>query len=57
MIAVWGFIRKVVAKAKSANLVAALEEILGKPHHIGPLGVSDESGFESSPGEVSAPPT
>lgn len=35
-------IRKIVTKANSLNLVAALEEILGKPHLIGPLGVSDE---------------
>jgi DNA-binding NarL/FixJ family response regulator len=35
-------IRKVVSKANSSKLVTALEEILGKPHQIGPLLVSDE---------------
>ena len=42
-------IRKVISKTKSANLVADLEDLLGKPHHIGPLGVTDEYAIE--PGE------
>ena len=45
-------IRKVVSN--SSNLVAALEEILGKPHQIGPLGVSDEYAVDPPPGEDSA---
>lgn len=39
-------IRKVVSKANSSKLIAALEEILGKPHQIGPLLVSDEYTIE-----------
>ena len=35
-------IRKVVSKATSRSLVAALEEVLGKPHGVGPIGVSGE---------------
>jgi DNA-binding NarL/FixJ family response regulator len=35
-------IRKIVSKANSQKLVAALEEVLGKPHDIGPIGVSDD---------------
>ena len=31
-------IRKVVSKANSQSLVAALEEVLGKPHDVGPIG-------------------
>jgi DNA-binding NarL/FixJ family response regulator len=47
-------ILKVVSKANSSNLVAALEEILGKPHHIGPLHVSDEYAVDPHPGEDAA---
>jgi DNA-binding NarL/FixJ family response regulator len=47
-------IRKVISKTKSANLVADLEEILGKPHNIGPLGVSDAYAIEPVRGEETA---
>ena len=52
-------IRKVFSKANSSVLVAALEEILGKPHEIGPLGVTDEYAQEPVRGEssVSSKPT
>ena len=54
-------IRKVFSKASSSNLVATLEEILGKPHEVGPLLVNDEytvepSSGESSPSELTQPP-
>jgi DNA-binding NarL/FixJ family response regulator len=47
-------IRKVISKTKSANLVADLEEILGKPHNVGPLRVGDEYVIEPPPGQNSA---
>jgi DNA-binding NarL/FixJ family response regulator len=47
-------IRKVVSKANSSKLVAALEEVLGKPHQIGPLLVGDEYKVEPIQGEDSA---
>ena len=52
-------IRKVFSKANSSTLVAALEEILGRPHNIGPLGISDEYTQEPAPGQgsVSIRPT
>jgi DNA-binding NarL/FixJ family response regulator len=40
---------KVIPKASSTNLVAELEEILGKQHEIGPLSVSDEYILELDP--------
>jgi DNA-binding NarL/FixJ family response regulator len=46
-------IRRVVAKASSASLLSALEEILGKPRQDGPLLVSNEY-LEPLPGEGSA---
>lgn len=42
-------IRKVISKSKSANLVAELEEILGKPHENRPLNVSGEYILELDP--------
>jgi len=39
-------IRKVISKTKSANLVADLEGLLGKPHQFGPLSVTDEYAIE-----------
>lgn len=52
-------IRRVISKTKSMNLVADLEEILGKPLNVGPLGVSDEYTVEPVQGEdsVTATPT
>jgi DNA-binding NarL/FixJ family response regulator len=47
-------IRKVVSKANSSRFVAALEEILGEPHNIGPLGVSDAYAIEPVRGEETA---
>jgi DNA-binding NarL/FixJ family response regulator len=44
-------IRKVISKTKSLNLVSDLEEILGKPHEIGPLGVTVEYAIEPAQGE------
>jgi CheY-like chemotaxis protein len=46
-------IRKVISKTKS-DLVADLAEILGKPHNIGPLDVSDAYAIEPVPGEEAA---
>jgi DNA-binding NarL/FixJ family response regulator len=46
-------IRKIVSKANSSKLVAALEEVLGKPHDIGPIGVSDEYTVDPVRGEGS----
>jgi DNA-binding NarL/FixJ family response regulator len=46
-------IRKVISKTKSANLVADLEGLIGKPHNIGPLGVSDGYAVEPTRGEDS----
>jgi DNA-binding NarL/FixJ family response regulator len=46
-------IRKVISKTKS-DLVADLAEILGKPHNIGPLGVSDAYAIEPVRGEEAA---
>jgi len=50
-------IRKVISKANSSNLVAALEEILGKPRQDGPLLVSNEYEVEPVPGEDAASAT
>lgn len=52
-------IRKVISKANSSKLVAAMEEVLGKPHDIGPMEVSDEYTIEPFRGEgsVSIKPT
>ena len=52
-------IRKVISKTNSSKLVAAMEEILSKPHHIGPMEVSDEYTIEPFRGEgsVSIKPT
>src|SRR5579864_776857 len=53
-------IRKVISKTKSANLIADLEGLIGKPHNIGPLGVSDGYAIEATRGEddsVAATPT
>jgi DNA-binding NarL/FixJ family response regulator len=50
-------IRKVILKTKSLNLVADLEEILGKPHEIGPLGVTTEYAIEPAQGEDPATAT
>jgi DNA-binding NarL/FixJ family response regulator len=52
-------IRKVISKTKSANLVADLEGLIGKPHNIGPLGVGDGYAVEPTRGEdsVTATPT
>jgi DNA-binding NarL/FixJ family response regulator len=52
-------IRKVISKANSSKLIAAMEEVLGKPHDIGPMGVSDEYSIEPVRGEgsVSIKPT
>jgi len=44
-------IRKVISKTKSANLIADLEGLIGKPHNIGPLGVSDGYAIEPTRGE------
>jgi DNA-binding NarL/FixJ family response regulator len=46
-------IRKVISKAKSMNLVVDLKEILGKPHHVGPLGVPAEYAVDPPTGEDS----
>jgi DNA-binding NarL/FixJ family response regulator len=46
-------IRKIVSKANSQKLIAALEEVLGKPHDIGPIGVSSEYKVEPVSGEGS----
>jgi|HubBroStandDraft_6_1064221.scaffolds.fasta_scaffold101883_2 DNA-binding NarL/FixJ family response regulator len=50
-------IRKVVSKANSSKLLAALEEIMGRPHQIGPLLVSDEYTVEPIQGEDPASAT
>jgi NarL family two-component system response regulator LiaR len=46
-------IRKIISKANSSKLAAALEEVLGKPHDIGPMGVSSEYKVEPVSGEGS----
>ena len=46
-------IRKVISKANSSKLVAAMEEALGKQHDLGPIGVSDEYTIEPVRGEGS----
>jgi DNA-binding NarL/FixJ family response regulator len=52
-------IRKVISKTKSLNLVTDLEEILGKPHNIGPLDVTAKYAIEPAQGEdsITATPT
>ena len=47
-------IRRVISKTKPANPVADLEELLGKPHHIGPLSVTDEYAIEPIRNEETA---